>query len=149
MTRNRKFGVGALILVGAIAYLVYAGVQQGSVYYFKVEEFWGQKEAMAEQDVRVAGRVAEGSVSKRMTPRGTELHFLLGEFPGEEPGAKKDGLPVHFVGVVPDMFAEGRDVIVEGIYAGGRLEAHTVMTSCPSKYEAETEGPQNGKPATS
>jgi cytochrome c-type biogenesis protein CcmE len=34
------------------------------------------------------------------------------------------------------MFAEGRDVIIEGHYeAGNALLAKTIMTSCPSKYE--------------
>ena len=36
------------------------------------------------------------------------------------------------------MFAEGRDVIVEGVYEGNdRFVARTILTSCPSKYEPE------------
>ena len=36
----------------------------------------------------------------------------------------------------PDMFAPGRDVIVEGkLGAGGVITATQVMTSCPSKYK--------------
>ena len=36
----------------------------------------------------------------------------------------------------PDMFAPGRDVIVEGkLGAGGVIAATQVMTSCPSKYK--------------
>jgi cytochrome c-type biogenesis protein CcmE len=35
----------------------------------------------------------------------------------------------------PDMFAAGRDVIVEGrLAADGTIEARQVLTSCPSKY---------------
>jgi cytochrome c-type biogenesis protein CcmE len=35
----------------------------------------------------------------------------------------------------PDMFAPGRDVIVEGkLGPGGAIAATQVMTSCPSKY---------------
>jgi cytochrome c-type biogenesis protein CcmE len=34
----------------------------------------------------------------------------------------------------PDMFAAGRDVIVEGQLAAGTIEARQVLTSCPSKY---------------
>jgi len=42
------------------------------------------------------------------------------------------------------MFAEGRDVIVEGRYnAGSALAAKTIMTSCPSKYEAEKSSQQS------
>jgi cytochrome c-type biogenesis protein CcmE len=36
------------------------------------------------------------------------------------------------------MFADGRDVIVEGRYTDGELRASQVLTSCPSKYEAKT-----------
>src|SRR5260370_346732 len=36
----------------------------------------------------------------------------------------------------PDMFARGRDVIVEGeLGADGAIAASQVMTSCPSKYK--------------
>jgi cytochrome c-type biogenesis protein CcmE len=46
---------------------------------------------------------------------------------------------VHFIGVTPDMFkaAGGSDVIVEGKYREGTLYAQSLLTSCPSKYEAE------------
>jgi hypothetical protein len=38
----------------------------------------------------------------------------------------------------PDMFAENRDVIVEGrLQADGRIKAAQVLTQCPSKYEPE------------
>jgi len=149
MKRNRKFGIGAAILVSAIGYLVYAGVQQGSVYYFRVEEFWPQKEALADQGVRVAGRVAANSVATMMTADGTDLRFVLTVLPDARTSINSEGLPVHFTGVVPDMFAEGRDVIVEGKYSHGTLEAHTLMTSCPSKYEAGKEEPGANEPPVS
>jgi len=45
---------------------------------------------------------------------------------------------------LPDMFAEGRDVIIEGRYnAGSALSAKTIMTSCPSKYEPENSSQQS------
>lgn len=35
----------------------------------------------------------------------------------------------------PDMFAAGRDVIVEGqLNSAGTIDARQVLTSCPSKY---------------
>lgn len=140
MRRNGKFGVGAAILVVAIGYLVYAGVERGSVYYFRVGEFDGRKEALAGQGIRVAGQVAKGSVIRHMTADGTDLRFVLGEFPAGQSGSPTAQVRVHYTGIVPDMFAEGRDVIVEGTYRGGTLEAHTLMTSCPSKYEAGNDG---------
>jgi cytochrome c-type biogenesis protein CcmE len=44
-------------------------------------------------------------------------------------------VPVAYHGILPDMFAEGREVVVEGRYADGGLAARQIMTSCPSKYE--------------
>lgn len=149
MTRNRKFGVGAALLVGAIGYLVFAGVQQSSVYYFKLDEFLPRKEDLAGQNVRVAGRVAAGSIRKQVSARGTELNFVLGNFTEGDAAAQNAGLRVEFFGVQPDMFADGRDVIVEGKYADGILHAQTVMTSCPSKYEAESDGAAKSNPSAS
>lgn len=137
MNRRIKFGVGVALLVGAVAYLMYTGVQETSVYYLTIDEFLARRTALADEGVRVAGRVQRGSVQRRMTPRGEELHFNLGDFKGED--RPTDTIPVFFVGVTPDMFKDdgGTDVIVEGTYRDGTLVAQTVMTSCPSKYEAE------------
>lgn len=133
MNRYYKFGVGACLLVAAIGYLMYAGLQQSSTYYFTIEEFLPRKGELAGQGVRVAGRVAVGSLSKQTSARGTEMAFAIGDFKG--PDAMGETVPVTFTGIVPDMFAEGRDVIIEGRYVDGTLRAQQIMTSCPSKYE--------------
>lgn len=139
MTRNYKFGVGGLLLVGAIGYLMYAGVQQSSMYYVTIEEFGARKEGLKDQGLRVAGRVTAGSVQKNTTAKGTHLRFTMGDFVEGGVSNGHELLPVEYTGILPDMFDEGRDVIVEGTYTGGVLQANTVMTSCPSKYEAPTD----------
>jgi len=136
MTRNRKFALGAFLLVSSIAYLVYAGVQQGSVYYFTIGEFAARRGDLVNQGVRIAGRVASGSVQKQTNETGTQLRFTLRDFSDGSDAAPASELPVEFTGIVPDMFAEGRDVIIEGTFTGRVLHARQVMTSCPSKYEA-------------
>jgi cytochrome c-type biogenesis protein CcmE len=140
MTPKTRFLVGAAVLVGAVAYLMYTGVSQSSVYYLTIDEFLLKKEALANEGVRVAGRVAAGSVNGRMTTSGEEITFRMGEFKGE--GNDGATVPVHFVGIVPDMFKRegGSDVIVEGKYRDGTLHAQSVLTQCPSKYEAEGGG---------
>ncbi len=133
MNRYYKFGVGACLLVAAIGYLMYAGLQQSSTYYFTIEEFLPRKVELAGQGIRVAGRVAVGSLAKQTSAKGTEMSFAIGDF--KSPDAMGETLPVTFTGIVPDMFAEGRDVIIEGRYVDGTLRAQQIMTSCPSKYE--------------
>ncbi len=141
MKRNYKFGIGAILLVSSIGYLMYAGVEQSSAYYFTIEEFLPRRDAMVGQGVRIAGRVAPGSLTKNTSAKGTEMTFRVGEFTDDD-AAATDTVAVEYTGVVPDMFAEGRDVIIEGTYAGGIIQAKSVMTSCPSKYEPEVEGQQ-------
>ncbi len=145
MNRKVRFLVASLLLVGAVAYLMYTGVRQSAVYYLTIEEFLAKKEALANEGIRVAGRVTKGSVTKKMTPSGEELNFRLGDFKTDGDGADDGhGVAVYFVGVTPDMFkAEGgSDVIVEGKYRNGVVYAQSVLTSCPSKYEAEATGAQ-------
>jgi cytochrome c-type biogenesis protein CcmE len=116
---------------------MYSGVRQTAVYYLTIDEFLAKKESLTNEGIRVAGRVELGSVTKKMTPVGEELNFRLGDFHTD--GAASPTVPVYFIGVTPDMFkaAGGSDVIVEGKYRDGTLYAQSVLTSCPSKYEAE------------
>lgn len=135
MNRSVKFGIGACLLAAAIGYLMFAGVQTSSTYYFTIAEFLPRKDELTGEGIRVAGRVTTGSLRKKTTAKGTEMTFAIGDFaaPGRVP--VEGTLPVAYTGVVPDMFAEGRDVIIEGKVVDGVLQAHAVMTSCPSKYE--------------
>jgi cytochrome c-type biogenesis protein CcmE len=145
MAPKHRFLIGAGVLVGAVAYLMFTGVQQTSMYYFTINEFIPKQDALAGEGVRVAGRVAAGSVDKKMTTQGVELKFRMGDFKGD--GEVGPTVPVHFVGVTPDMFKDegGSDVIVEGKYHDGTLHAQKVLTQCPSKYEARAEEAPGGK----
>jgi cytochrome c-type biogenesis protein CcmE len=130
MGRNRRFIIGAVIIVAAVAYLVYTGIRETSVYYLTIDEFLPKRVAMANEGIRVSGKV--GAQSIEWNPSTLDLRFRLASFDGT------DGVDVTYNGVLPDMFAEGREVIVEGTYApSGTLRARTLLTSCPSKYEAE------------
>jgi cytochrome c-type biogenesis protein CcmE len=68
------------------------------------------------------------------------MRFHIGDFAGPDRVPVEGTVVVAYTGVVPDMFAEGRDVIIEGRYVDGTLQAQTIMTSCPSKYEPEIDG---------
>jgi cytochrome c-type biogenesis protein CcmE len=138
MRGKSKFFIGVLLIVGAVGYLMYTGIRETSTYYLTIEEFLPKREALANEGVRVAGRVQAGSV--RWDPKDLRLSFVLGPFQ-DGAGNQAAGVPVRYQGILPDMFAEGRDVIVEGHYdAGSALSAKTIMTSCPSKYEPQKPG---------
>jgi len=124
---RRRFIVGAVLIAGAVSYLVYAGIRTTSMYYFELGEFLSRRETLAGETLRVKGWVRHGSVAR--DPSTNQLSFEL---------ARQDdtsGVPVAYHGIMPDMFAEGREVVVEGRYDGRGLAARQIMTSCPSKYE--------------
>ena len=136
--KQSKFLIGALLIVGAVGYLIYTSIQETKVYYFTIDEFLLKKATLANTDVRVAGRVQAGSI--QWDPAALNLTFRLMPIePGTIPvGTIPTGVLVSYQGILPDMFAEGRDVIVEGLYTPEQqLVASTIMTSCPSKYEPE------------
>lgn len=137
MNRSLKFVIGACLLVVAIGYLMAAGLQTSSTYYFTIGEFIPRQHELGDQPVRLAGRVNEGSLRKQTSSKGTEMQFTVGDFQGPGHDTAPGQVAVAYTGVVPDMFAEGRDVIIEGKLVNGTLMAQSVMTSCPSKYEAK------------
>jgi cytochrome c-type biogenesis protein CcmE len=97
------------------------------MYYFELDEFLGRRDAVAGQDLRVKGWVRHGSM--RWDASTSRLSFELARQDDTAP------VPVAYRGILPDMFSEGREVVVEGRWHDGSLAARQIMTSCPSKYE--------------
>jgi cytochrome c-type biogenesis protein CcmE len=132
MLNQRRFVIGATLIAAAVSYLVYAGIRTTSVYYFEIDEFLPRRATHEGEDLRVKGWVRSGSI--KWDARTNDLAFDLARQDGSGP------IPVAYKGILPDMFAEGREVVVEGNYAATGLTAKQIMTSCPSKYEAQPEG---------
>jgi cytochrome c-type biogenesis protein CcmE len=113
---------GAAILLAA-AYLVFVSLGPATVYYFTVGELHDR--GTGDQLVRVSGKVEPGSVVRE----GPTVRFAVYDAGGH--------LPVVYRGVVPDIFAEEMEVVVEGRYAERDLfRATTLLTKCPSRFEA-------------
>jgi cytochrome c-type biogenesis protein CcmE len=142
MRSKLRFVLGAGLIVLAIAYLIYAAVRSTSEYYLTVNEVGAKQAQLSGQMLRVAGRVKAGSIS--WDPATLTLAFAIVSPPNPDgaPAVKRVAAaePAEFRVVErgepkPDMFAPGRDVIVEGRLArDGSIEARQVLTSCPSKY---------------
>jgi len=127
MLNQRRFVISAAVIAAAVAYLVYAGIRTTSTYYFDMDEFTTSKASHDNEDLRVKGWVRAGTI--QWDPHTNQLAFELARQDGTEP------VNVSYRGILPDMFAEGREVVVEGHYGQGMLAAKQIMTSCPSKYE--------------
>lgn len=126
--RRLQLAVVALVLVGAVGYLVYSGLRT-NVYYQTVNELQAAGAQEAGRQVRVAGDVAAGSIVKEDS--GSVVHFTITDGSGS--------MPVVYQGAIPDIFQPGIQVVVEGKYnPGGEFTATTLLAKCPSKFQAAT-----------
>ncbi len=126
-------GQGRLLLVGvvlllAVAYLVYAAFPGSASYYFTVDElavFDGEVEG---RTLRVKGKLAPDSFTRE--EGGTMAAFAL--ISGDSV------LPATYDGVVPDLFFNAHsEIILQGSYkVGEAFHADTVSVLCPTKYQA-------------
>jgi cytochrome c-type biogenesis protein CcmE len=84
---------------------------------------------------QVYGNVVAGSVEHQ----GADLSFEIAD--RDDPSTS---IPVEYTGQVPDPFREGREVIVDGELVDGTLlaEKDSLVTKCPSKFQAEQD-PEN------
>ncbi|HAM55797.1 MAG TPA: cytochrome c biogenesis protein CcmE, partial [Candidatus Rokubacteria bacterium] len=102
MNRRTKFLAGGVVILGALAYMIYAGVTQSAVYFVTPAEL--QAAPVVGKAYRLGGLVAPGSMS--WEPRALDLRFSLTD--------GKATVPVRHKGTAPDLFGEGRGAIVEG-----------------------------------
>ncbi|HET8998095.1 MAG TPA: cytochrome c maturation protein CcmE [bacterium] len=128
MTFRRRpvvFVAGVAVFVFALAYLVYGGIQQGATYWVTVGELRGRTGAAAQARVRLGGTVVPGSIA--WDPSHQHLRFSVTD--------GTDAIPVHYSGVIPDIFSAGRQVVVEGaLLSDGSFTATTLLAKCPTKY---------------
>jgi cytochrome c-type biogenesis protein CcmE len=116
-------------VIGSVAYLILSGVKQTGLQYMSVTELAQLSQAPKAGGFRLDGKVAAGSVVyDQKLPR---LAFRMTD--GDE------AIAVVYEGLMPDAFAAGREVVVEGNYRHDEktLHASKLVTKCPSKYEAE------------
>ncbi len=132
MTQKKtKFVIGSVLIVAAIGYLITAGINSTSQYFFTVDELMSQKISYAGEGLKVKGNVVNGSIV-RDSDNYLKINFSIED--------KSSNLNVIYEGIIPDMFKDGQEVVVEGTLAqDGVFHANTLLTSCPSKYEAEKE----------
>ena len=143
-----RFFIGVGLIAVAIGYLIFSAIRTTSEYYLTVSEVAARRAELDGQAIRVAGRVKAGNIE--WDPNTLTLKFVVVPIPDVDAAPVKPvsvvasdaaSDPVSFRVVAagepkPDMFAPGRDVIVEGkLGAGGVITATQVMTSCPSKYK--------------
>ncbi len=130
LLRRKQFLVAGLVIVVALGYLGYNAFQSASMYYLTVGELLAKGEAAYGEQLRVSGKVVEGTVQTDSEPN--VLRFSIADSDGT-------AMPAVYEGIVPDAFKASADVVLEGeLTPPGVFEASFLLAKCPSKYEPES-----------
>ena len=122
--------IGVFVIGGGVTYFMFQAMQSSWAYYYSVDELMVDTSVAQGNSLRVAGRVKEDSIQRDLQKM--QLTFTLA-------GSTKE-VPIQFGGTVPDNFAEGKEVVVEGLLgASGTFQADTLTTKCESKYKAKVD----------
>ena len=129
-----KFIIAIGVIATTLSYLVYGGVKEAKVYYLTVGELKERVPSVYEDKVRVSGIVVPGSIKKDIDG---SLEFKITD--GEKT------LDVHYKGIIPDIFKDEVEAVVEGVYTPeNELQANVLLAKCPTKYES-LEGLERGE----
>ncbi|MCB0065825.1 MAG: cytochrome c maturation protein CcmE [Caldilinea sp.] len=130
-SKNLKFVIGGLLLIGLVVALMVQATMSTGAYYMTVGELNSKGAGIVGERVRVSGTVVDGSEDWR--PQEITLRFSI----ADENGAP---LPIVFSGPRPDNFQRAASAIVEGeLLPDGSFQAETLLLKCPSRYEEEPE----------
>lgn len=121
--------VAFFILIGGV--LVFEATRSTKSLIVLPSELMQYGQSKSIERIRVRGKVAD-PVEYQLEPE-LKLKFLVAD-----PDRPEVLIPVVYNGLKPDMFQAGRDVLIDGDYSSGAIQAIKVLTQCPSKYEPET-----------
>ena len=134
-----RFGAVMAVIVIALGYLAYTGVQDSKSYYVTIKELDGMGSSAYSKRLRVAGNVQPGSIKRQ----GTHMEFLLVE--------QDRTLPVVYSGseAPPDTFKDNAQALAEGKFGrDGVFHATNIQAKCASKYAPKQPDQPGASPAT-
>jgi len=120
--------LAVLIIIGAVGYLIFFGMQQGVGQILTIEEALQKKYDSNISFIQMEGQVNYDTVAYE--PTKPLITFDITN--------DKSNITVIFKDVKPDNFDSGYPIIVEGKFLeDGIFLADKLLVKCPSKYEEE------------
>ncbi len=122
-TRHKRLAIaaGVLVVIGAATTLVLNAFNSNLVFFFSPSQI-ASKEAPVNRTFRLGGLVVEGSVKRS----GVVVDFQVTD--------TAQTVPVHFEGILPDLFKEGKGVVAQGKLQDGVFVAKEVLAKHDENY---------------
>jgi cytochrome c-type biogenesis protein CcmE len=126
-----RIGITSLVLVGALAGLLWSTLSEGTEYYKHVEEVTASPAQWQGKNLQLHGFVVPGSIFRKRD----SLDYI---FKVQSKGAVVNA---SYTGVAPDTFKDEAEVVLKGrLEADGfRVAPNGIMAKCPSKYEPKAD----------
>jgi cytochrome c-type biogenesis protein CcmE len=123
-TRRLYIALVGLCALGAVAALVLAALEDDIVFFFSPTEIMEKGKMEPDRRIRVGGLVEAGSVEKAAD--GVTNIFVVTDM--------ANTVPVHYKGLLPDLFREGQGVVAEGYFQDNILVADEVLAKHDENY---------------
>ena len=106
LTRKVKSRVSLLlvlfIIFGLVIFFIFKSLEDNLVYFFSPTEINNKMDISYKKKIRVGGLVKENSINKEET----SINFIITDL--------KNEIIVLYSGSIPNLFSEGKGVVVEG-----------------------------------
>jgi cytochrome c-type biogenesis protein CcmE len=122
-TRHKRLAIaaGVVLVIAAAAALILNAFQSNLVFFFSPTQI-ESKEAPVNRTFRLGGLVVAGSVKRN----GVAVDFMVTD--------TAKSVPVHFEGILPDLFKEGKGVVAQGKLQDGVFVAKEVLAKHDENY---------------
>lgn len=125
-----------VVILLALGYLAYTGVQQSKSYYVTIKELHGMGESAYTKRLRVAGNVQPGSIKRS----GTNMSFVLVE------NDQLLNVVYNSTEPPPDTFKDNAQALAEGSFGRDNVfYAKQIQAKCASKYAPQQNGAGNAQ----
>ena len=128
-----RFVLIGVVLVLALAYLVYAAFPGNKLYYYTVEESLADSSNLDGKSIRVVGTLVPESYQRVEGSSELLANFTITD--------EVRDLDATYNGVLPDLFFNPHsEIVLEGSFTGeGQFHTDNIIVKCPTKYQAQTE----------
>lgn len=155
-----KFIIGGLLIVAAIAYLIFTSTRASAQYFLTVEELVAKGDSVAGRDIRVSGAVLGDTI--QYDSKNFLLTFTIAHVAGDNKEIETEGglakalyeavndpsrprLQVVYKDVKPDLLRHEAQAIMTGkLGDDGIFYAEELLLKCPTKYEEAVPGQAEG-----
>ena len=96
------FLVILLLIATVVIFLILKSLEENVVYFFSPSEIYNKHNISFNKKIRIGGLVKDGSINKDQT----SIRFIITDL--------KKEIIVSYIGLVPNLFSEGKGVIAEG-----------------------------------